>query len=118
MTCEHRQAAGDDQLAQLSGATAVSAYGGYFAWSELDVATGRYYLTMRFGGVTTRMPVAPRTVAFHVDLGADATGRTLAVYSRCSTERSRYFARSTMTCCPTAALIVASRRRRVIREPG
>ena len=66
--------------------TPVTAYGGTIAWSEFDVATDRYRLVVRRGGVARRAPVAGRGVPFDVDLGPGPDGRVTAVYSRCRRE--------------------------------
>jgi hypothetical protein len=43
----------------------------------------------RSGGVTSEVPVRPRTVPFDVDLGPDPDGRPIAAYSRCRREPRR-----------------------------
>lgn len=74
-------------LAELGGPTGLTAYVGRVLWSTLDPSTGAYRLTQRYRGITSTLPVAPRAAAFDADLGTDAQGRTVAVYSRCSAER-------------------------------
>jgi hypothetical protein len=71
---------------QLPGPTTVSAYRGTIAFSELSPASHRWSLMLRTGDTVTAANVAPRSVPFDVDLGPDAHGRTVAVYSRCATE--------------------------------
>ena len=73
-------------LLQLPGPSTVSAYRGTIAFSQLNPATHRWSLMLRTGEVVTAADVAPRGVPFDVDLGPDAHGRTVAVYSRCATE--------------------------------
>jgi hypothetical protein len=81
--------ASDEILASLSpsAATAVrmSAYGGHVVWSE-GVAPRRHVLMRWHAGRVDRLPVAARAVPFDVDLGPDARGRPVAVYSRCPGE--------------------------------
>jgi hypothetical protein len=82
--------ASDEILASLSpgaaSAVRMSAYAGHVVWSEA-VAPGRYVLMRWHAGRVDRLPVAPRAVPFDVDLGPDARGRPVAVYSRCPGER-------------------------------
>ena len=60
-------ASGDELVATIARPTPISTIDGRVVWSDYDPATGRYYLTQRLAGVTTRLPVAPRTVPFDVD---------------------------------------------------
>ncbi len=76
----------DDLVATPSRATPVSAYAGRIAWSAYDPAQNAYVLMTSAGGVTSAVPVAPRTVPFDVDLGPDQNGDTVAAYSRCRRE--------------------------------
>ena len=69
--------------------TAVAAHGDRLAWSQFDRATGDYRLMTRFAGATSAVPVAGRAVPFDVDLGPDAEGAVVAVYSRCRVEPRR-----------------------------
>ena len=82
-------AASDDVLASLSPGAAsairMSAHGGHVVWSE-PVAPGRHVLMRWHQGRVARLPVAERAVPFDVDLGPDARGRPVAVYSRCPGE--------------------------------
>jgi hypothetical protein len=73
----------DEVIATLARPTPVAAHDGRVVWSHYDPASGRYHLTQRHDGVTTRLPVTPRTVPFDVDLGPDVDGKTVAAYSRC-----------------------------------
>lgn len=70
----------------LPGPTTVSAYHGTIAYSRLDPGTHRWSLMLRTGDVETPAKVTPRDVPFDVDLGPDARGATVAVYSRCRRE--------------------------------
>jgi hypothetical protein len=72
-------------LAPVGNDSALSAYGGWVVWSELE-ANGRWALTAWHRGAKTRLPVGTRSVPFDVDLGSDAHGRVVATYSRCATE--------------------------------
>jgi hypothetical protein len=77
-------AAADEEIATLTDPTAVDAYAGRLVWSEPDAATGRYRLMTRAGsGPVEPVAVPERSEPFDVDLGPDAAGRTVAVYSRC-----------------------------------
>jgi hypothetical protein len=68
-------------IEQESTATPVAAYGSYAAWSR---AEGKQFrLVIWHDGSIRRAAVAPRNAQFDVDLGRDAAGRTVAVYSRC-----------------------------------
>lgn len=73
-------------VATVDASTPLSAYGGVLAYSQRSVLDGRFHLMFVQGGVTAAAPVAARAVPFDVDLGPDAHGRTVAVYSRCATE--------------------------------
>ena len=64
----------------------VSALDGRIVWSDYDPAAKRYFLTQRLNGVTSRLPVDPRSVPFDLDLGPDADGKPVAAYSRCRRE--------------------------------
>jgi hypothetical protein len=81
--------ASDQVLASLSPSAAsavrMSAYAGHVVWSEV-VGPGRYALMRWHAGRVDRLPVAQRPVPFDVDLGSDARGRPVAVYSRCPGE--------------------------------
>jgi opacity protein-like surface antigen len=73
----------DQAVATLDRATPVAAFGGRLLWSRLDRPSGDWSLVTRAGGVTERVPVAPRRVPFDADLGPGPDGATVAVYSRC-----------------------------------
>ena len=77
-------------LAELSGPTGVTALGGRVLWSTFDPSTNSYRLTQSYRGVTSDLPIAARAAAFDADLGTDARGRIVAVYSRCSSERGAW----------------------------
>lgn len=74
----------------LVSQSTVSAYGQLVAWSRYDPAAQAYRLVVADVGNLAAppqvVPIAPRRIAFDVDLGPDAAGRTVAVYSRCTTE--------------------------------
>ncbi len=70
----------------VSAMTPIAAYQGRLVWSRPD-GGGRFELVQRVAnGPVTRLPVAPRSVPFDVDLGPTDGGRVFAVYSRCTTE--------------------------------
>jgi hypothetical protein len=73
-------------IAHEHNATPVAAYGNYAAWSRVE---GKHYrLVIWHDGKLGRAAVAPSPAQFDVDLGHDAAGRVVAVYSRCAkTER-------------------------------
>jgi hypothetical protein len=73
-------------LARLERPSPVAAYGGRVAWSTYDAAHKDYVLTTRVGGVTSAVPVPPRSAPFDVDLGPRADGAVAATYSRCRVE--------------------------------
>jgi hypothetical protein len=81
--------ASDEVLASLPPgaelAVRMSAYAGHVVWSE-PVGPGRHVLMRWHDGRVDRLPVAERAVPFDVDLGPDARGRPVAVYSRCPGE--------------------------------
>lgn len=68
--------------------TSVDALDGKLVWSTFDRTARRFRLVEldRRSGAVRRLPVASRGVAFDVDLGRDAGGRVVAVYSRCRRE--------------------------------
>lgn len=70
------------EVVALDAPTPVSAYGGRLLWSQRD-AQGAFRLYTRAGGVTARVPVPARRVAFDADLGPNAAHHVAAVYSRC-----------------------------------
>jgi hypothetical protein len=73
-------------LSPVPNSSVISAYRGHIAWNQLDPATGLWSLMSWHGGITSRLPVPPRAVPFDIDLGPDALGRPVAVYSRCGRE--------------------------------
>ncbi len=66
----------------------VDHFDGISVWSELETSgpDPRYFLTVFAAGQRARLPVAPRSVPFDVDLGPDADDNVVAVYSRCTQE--------------------------------
>jgi hypothetical protein len=79
----------DETIATVAAPTPVSAHAGRLAWSSFDPARSAYVLMTRVGGVSSEVPVRPRSVPFDVDLGPDVNGDTVAAYSRCSREPPR-----------------------------
>lgn len=71
-------------LTTVSSDSALSAAGGWVAWSEQS--EGGWQLVAWHEGQKQTLPVAARSVPFDVDLGTDAAGNTVATYSRCSSE--------------------------------
>lgn len=80
------QQTADQTLATLTRPSPVSAYGGVLAWSDYNAAIGRYRLITQTGPEVAAVPVATRTVPFDVDVGPDASGRPVLLYSRCAHE--------------------------------
>jgi hypothetical protein len=79
----------DETIGSVLRPTPLSAYAGRLVWSSYDPATLRYALMTNAGGVTSAVPVGPRSVPFDVDLGPDGTGHIVAVYSRCRRDPPR-----------------------------
>jgi hypothetical protein len=81
--------ASDEVLGSLPPGAAfavrMSAHAGHVVWSQA-VGPGRHVLMRWHDGRVDRLPVAARAVPFDVDLGSDARGRPVAVYSRCTGE--------------------------------
>lgn len=79
-------------VAESAGHSSVDAYGDVVIWSERQDGAGSragpYHLTALIEGGVRRLPVAPRSVPFDVDVGPDENGRVVAVYSRCEREAS------------------------------
>lgn len=85
------QAPAEVVLAKVDRATPIAAFGGRLAWSARVPGTETYRLVSRGpDGVVADVPVAPRAIAFDVDLGPAADGSVVAVYSRCATEVPAY----------------------------
>jgi hypothetical protein len=60
-------------------------HAGWIAWSSYDRAGGAFRLRLRRpDGAVVDAPVAPRGLAFDVDLGPGPDGGPTAVYSRCA----------------------------------
>ncbi len=79
-------AGADELIATVARPTTISVLDGRIVWSDYDPVAKRYFLTQRLNGVTSRLPVDPRSVPFDVDLGPDADGKPVAAYSRCRHE--------------------------------
>ena len=82
-------ASADDVLATLPSLqqSDLSAYGGHVVWSERIAPAVNVLMRWRAGRVE-RLPVRSRKVPFDLDLGPDARGRAVAVYSRCAGEHN------------------------------
>lgn len=78
---------GEQSLADTVRRAKVAGYGDTLAWSRWEAATSRYRLVVRVGdGEPLLAPVAGRRLPFDVDVGPDAAGRSVVVYSRCRRE--------------------------------
>ncbi|MCP9489450.1 MAG: hypothetical protein MSC31_06195 [Solirubrobacteraceae bacterium MAG38_C4-C5] len=79
-------------VADSEGRSSIDAHGDVVIWSERQEESGSqsgsYHLTAMTQDGVGRLPVAPRSVPFDVDLGPDEGGRLMAVYSRCEREPS------------------------------
>ncbi len=87
--CISSTPAGADEvpIALEARASTVSAFAGYVAWSHYDAASGRFSLVVRDpSGAVRPTSAGSRSMPFDVDLGPDADGRPVAVYSRCERE--------------------------------
>ena len=74
-------------IASESRFSIVSAHGEWVVWSHFDEERGQYELVGRKGSAAPRpLGVRPRSLPFDVNLGPDARGRTVGVYSRCARE--------------------------------
>jgi hypothetical protein len=80
-------ASADDVLATLPSLQQgrLSAYAGQVVWSQHISPEVNVLMRWRAGRVD-RLPVRSRKVPFDLDLGPDARGRAVAVYSRCAGE--------------------------------
>jgi hypothetical protein len=65
------------------GCGSVSAYGGWVAWTSYDPSLKGYVIWAVRDGVARVLPVSPWERPFDVDLGPDASGRAVVVFSRC-----------------------------------
>jgi hypothetical protein len=79
-------AAGDATLARLARPAPVSTYDGRIVFSDYEASTGLFHLTQLFEGRLSRLPVAPRSVPFDVDVGQNFGNQPVAAYSRCRQE--------------------------------
>jgi hypothetical protein len=73
-------------LAVEQAPTAVNAFRGRVVWSSFDPASGEFSLKLLRHGLVRKLGVRTRKAPFDVDLGPDAHGRVVAVYSRCGRE--------------------------------
>lgn len=75
----------DDLVAQLTRDTPIAAYGSTVAWSAYDATAKLYTLELGQAGLApTVAAVRGSRTPFDVSLGPDATGRVVALYTRCS----------------------------------
>jgi hypothetical protein len=77
--------AADEVLGTLPGATGLSAYGGWLAFSS-PTGSGAWSLKTWHDGVFADVAVPAASAPFDVDVGPDVSGRPTAVYSRCGTK--------------------------------
>jgi hypothetical protein len=71
-------------VAPLQGETAVRAFGGVQAWSDLDPAGQRWHVVVRSNGQITRPAIATATEAIEVDVGPGPGGTPVLAYVRCT----------------------------------
>lgn len=76
-------AARGEVVERQRAATSIAAWDGYAAWSRYE-GPRRFRLVIWHEGRIRRAAVPARAAAFDVDLGLDARGRVVAVYSRCA----------------------------------
>jgi hypothetical protein len=79
-------AATSTDLAPVTDATAMSAYGGWVVWSERR-PDGVWGLVAFHDGAKTQLAATPRSVPFDSDIGPGRDGRPTVMFSRCTTER-------------------------------
>jgi hypothetical protein len=77
-------AAAPRTVAPLQGETAVRAFGGVQAWSDLDPADKQWHVTVRSAGQVTRPPIPAAKDAIDVDVGPGAGGAPVLAYVRCT----------------------------------
>ena len=77
--------AADETLGPLPGATGLSAYGGWVAYS-VPTGIGAYTLRAWHEGVVADVGIPSRGGPFDVDVGPDTSGRPTAIYSRCQSD--------------------------------
>jgi hypothetical protein len=75
-------------VALPNAAMQLTAYDGYVVFSQYDAQADDWQLMDWHDGVVSALPVAPRSVPFDANAGADAAGDPVVVYSRCATEPS------------------------------
>jgi len=87
----------DSVVAQLKAPSPIAAYAGTQAFSVSD---GRvYHLAIRRAGSVELLPVATSKSSFDADIGPDARGRPMLVYSRCKVESAtQYIAAADARC--------------------
>ncbi|HMJ36972.1 MAG TPA: hypothetical protein VK501_23905 [Baekduia sp.] len=73
-------------LDTVNASTPVSAYGGVAVWSTFDEASKTYRLRAYRNGQVTTLPIPARRGSFDADVGPDASGQPVVVYSRCRGE--------------------------------
>jgi hypothetical protein len=70
-------------IARGKGAGGLTAWRGYLVWNVWSSTTRRWRLALWHAGRVTSLPVPSRAVAFDADVGPDAAGRPVVVFSRC-----------------------------------
>jgi hypothetical protein len=74
----------DTNIADVSGPTKVSAYGGRLIWNAFNLANQENRLMTRLGdGPVETVPIPPTPTPFEADLGPGPDGQIVAVYPRC-----------------------------------
>jgi hypothetical protein len=106
-------ASADDVLATLPSLQTgrLSAYAGQVVWSQHISQDVNVLMRWRAGRVD-RLPVRSRKMPFDLDLGPDARGRAVAVYSRCAGENGALPDRN----CDVYQLSLTSGRERRLRR--
>jgi len=77
-------AAAPTTVTTLHGETAVSAYDGVQAWSDLDPAAKQWHVSVRSDGQVTRPAIPAAEDAIEVDVGPGSDGAPVLAYLRCT----------------------------------
>jgi len=79
-------------IANLPSVTPLRVIGGTVAWSQWDPSTRGYRFFLHGRGSTVALPIAPRPIPDDFDLGTDAGGAPMLVFTRCNPRCDLYIA--------------------------
>lgn len=79
-------------IATLPSVSPLRPYGNAIAWSQWDPSSRGYRFWLHFGGRNEALPIAPRPIPEDFDLGTDARGVQMLVYTRCNPRCDLYIA--------------------------